>query len=263
MCTNGRSGVRVSPASPTYCPGSVPGEVSKVLGVSTPVVLVPGAPVLVPELSGAAAADTAGQVAAALECLGAAADGASRVVVLGTDPDGRAIGDIRSSLRRWGTAVPVGRAGAPEPAAADVPDAALLGWWLLDRAGIDLPRSFVGIAGDRPTTWLPEPEALVVVVADGPASLTSRAPVPEDPRGVALDSALTHWVRDGGPLPDPGAGIAESVGWWSRPAWLELARLTGGRPSRESASSAPFGVGYHCARWGLPSSGARDTEGLT
>jgi hypothetical protein len=111
----------------------------------------------------------------------------------------------------------------------------------------------VGIPGDGPFGWSPEPDDLVVVVADGPASLTARAPVPEDPRGVALDAALAHWVANGGTLPDPGAEVAESVGWWSRSAWTVLARLVGGRAASRSESWAPFGVGYHCARWDITS----------
>lgn len=241
--------------------------------MSTPVVLVPGAPVLVPELSGAAAADTIQLVGDALRFLSAAAEDASRVLVIGSDPGGRTAGDTRSSLHRWGAAVPVGGAGAPGSTDTELPDTALMGWWFLDRAGITLPRSFVGVGvgvgvkgdgeGDGPASRLTNPlggiavpgsGTLVVVVADGPASLTPRAPVPEDPRGVALDAALTGWLRHGGPLPDPGADIATSVGWWSRPAWRELARLVGDRPSRDSASSAPFGVGYHCARWDSSSS---------
>lgn len=229
--------------------------------MSTPVVLVPGAPALVPELSGAAAADSARQVAVALDILGRAAAGASRAVVLGTDPAGHRLGEVRSTLSRWGVAVPVGRSTAPQAAHDDVPDAALLGWWFLDRAGIDLPRSFVGLARDGWPTCAPEPDTLVVVVADGPASLTPRAPIPEDPRGVTLDSELAGWLRDGGPLPDPGTAVSDAVGWWSRVAWRVLGGMVGERAARESVSWAPFGVGYHCARWDLSSSPDAATPG--
>ncbi|MDX2355569.1 hypothetical protein [Dietzia sp. PP-33] len=221
--------------------------------MSIPVVLVPGAPVLVPELSGTAAAETTSQVEVTLGLLRAAAGGLARVLVLGSDPTGRALGDVRSSLARWGDAVPVGRAGAPESGHPGVPDAALLGWWFLDRAGIDLPRSFIGVTGDGRPARHPGADTLVVVVADGPASLTPRAPVPEDPRGVALDSRLSDWLRHGGELPDPGGEVSDSVGWWSRPAWRELAGMVGDRAALEATSWAPFGVGYHCARWDLAS----------
>lgn len=224
------------------------------LRVNTPVVLVPGAPVLVPELSGEAAAETAGQVDAALDLLRTASSGLERVLVLGSDPEGRTMGDVRSSLSRWGAAVRVGRSEAVEAEYDDVPDAALIAWWLLDRAGIDQPRSFAGVTGGGRVSRPPGRDTLVVVVGDGPASLTPRAPVPEDPRGVALDSDLTEWLRRGGPLPDPGDAVAEAVGWWSRPAWLGLAGLVGERSAVESVSRAPFGVGYHCARWDLSSS---------
>lgn len=188
-----------------------------------------------------------------------AADGKDWVVVWGLDPEGRALGDVRSSLRRWGAAVRVGADDATEQRGADVPDAALLGWWFLDRAGIGIPRSFVSV---RDVTGGPPVEQgdglVVVVVADGPASLNPRAPIPEDPRGVALNARLTDWLRSGGAIPDPGECVADEVGWWSRRAWLALAELVRERPAEDSDSWAPFGVGYHCARWTVQSSGHRE-----
>lgn len=217
--------------------------------MNTSVVLVPGAPAVVPALSGTAAADSAGPVARLIEMIRSAARDCESVVVWGSDPAGRRHGDARSTLRRWGVDLPVGGGSMPGPPEDAVPDAALLGWWFLDRAGVRLPRSFVGVADESIRPPEPEPAELVVVVADGPASLTPRAPLPEDPRGVALDLRLATWVTGGGALPDPGADEAAEVGWWSRPAWLALAELTIGHAGAESVSWSPFGVGYHGARW--------------
>lgn len=217
--------------------------------MSSPVVLIPGAPVLVPELSGAAAVVSARRVEQLCELVREASRGRSRVLVVGTDPRRRAVGGVRSSLARWGADVSVGRPEDPAAPPDAVPDPALIAWWLLDRIGSDLPRTFLGVHGESASP----PEAadgdLVVVVADGPASLTPRAPVPEDPRGVALDAALADWLDTGGALPDPGAAVAADVGWWSRPAWLVLAGLVGRRRAVDALSWAPFGVGYHGARW--------------
>lgn len=221
--------------------------------MNTSVVLVPGAPVLVPELSGAAGAEVAGDVAAAIGLLADAARGAGAVEVWGHDALARGHRDVRASLRRWGADVTVGRPEAPVAPDAAVSDPALLAWWFLDRAGVTVPRSFVPV---RPGGSPAAPTAdLVVVVADGPASLTPRAPVPEDPRGVELEADLTAWIRGGGALPDSGAEVAGAVGWWSRPAWIALAGLVADRPATASVAWAPFGVGYHCARWDLPSTG--------
>lgn len=227
-------------------------------GVSTSVVLVPGAPVLVPELAGAAADDTARFTAGLVDLLAGAAADAREVAVWGCDPTGRTLGDMRSSLRRWGADVTVGGVGPARAIVADAPDAALLGWWFLDRAGIGLPRSFVGVGPDAAYVPGPREHSLVVVVADGPASLTDRAPVPSDPRGVTLDTRLTDWLGAGGRLPDPGRPVADEVGWWSRDAWLALAALVGDRPAEDSVSCAPFGVGYHGARWIVPAGGGTD-----
>ena len=121
--------------------------------------------------------------------------------------------------------------------------------WLLDRAGIALPRAFMGVTSESPNTLSAMEGELVVVVADGAASLTPRAPVPEDPRGVDLNARLTAWLRTGGDLPDPGREVANEVGWWSRPVWLLLAEAVAGRQPNATDSWAPFGVGYHHAVW--------------
>lgn len=231
--------------------------------MSSPVVLIPGAPVLVPELSGAAAVESTARVEQLGQLVREASRGVSRVVVVGTDPQRRTVGAARASLQRWGADVSVGRREDPPAEPGAVPDPALIAWWLLDRIGSDLPRTFGGVHGESD----PPPEAtgdeLVVVVADGPASLTPRAPVPEDPRGVALDAALAEWLRTGGALPDPGATVAEAVGWWSRPAWRVLAGLVGPRRAVDTLSWAPFGVGYHGARWAADNTGDRARQMAT
>lgn len=232
--------------------------------MSPSVVLVPGAPVLVPELAGHAATETAGQVARIGRMLEAAAEesAAARVLVLGHDPRARVCGDVRSGLSRWGRDVSVGRPGAPAAAHDEVADPMLVGWWLLDRAGIDLPRRFVGLTGPARPATEPGDADLVVVVADGPASLTPRAPIPHDPRGVALDGQLAAWLGGSGALPDPGEGVAAEVGWWSRPAWQLLETLVAGRRARATLSWAPFGVGYHSAWWSsTPRAGVIDGPG--
>lgn len=230
--------------------------------MSSPVILMPGAPVLVPELSGAAAAESAIQVDVLGGLIRDASGDASRIVVLGSDQEGRHLADVSSSLNRWGADVRVGRPGDPPVHYADMPEAALLAWWLLDLAGTELPRSFIGVSGDSGSVPTLREDDLVVVVADGPAALTARAPIPEDPRGVALDAQLAAWLRVGGELPDPGAETADAIGWWSRPAWLALSELVEGRVAGDTLSWAPFGVGYHGARWYPVGVGIDEVAGL-
>lgn len=248
-------------------------------GVNNHVVLAPGAPVLVPELAGAAHTDSRAHVEHLIRMLRAAASGAQAVQVWGTDSAGRRLGEVAGTLRRWGVDVPVGRGeSVPDE---HVPDSALLGWWLLDRSGTDLPRRFVPVPDpdeirddvSAPRTPAvdpdrPGPDTLVLFVADGPAALTPKAPIPLDDRAVELDRALREWIVSGGRLPDPGVRTAQQIGWWSRPAWLALAALLGGSgetdavtvgsagadpgpapAAQESTSWAPYGVGYHAARW--------------
>lgn len=176
--------------------------------------------------------------------------------------------------------VPVGTGEATTDEA--FPDTALMGWWLLDRAGVDVDRQFWPVPGGAATAEgeqgpagpvdiaaESDPGALVMVVADGPAALDPRAPIPLDGRAVDHDRALRGWIVGGGRLPDTGESVAEEIGWWSRPVWRALARLLGGAAEAqpgvspatvvgpapaavESISWAPFGVGYHAARWQVP-----------
>src|SRR5699024_658856 len=152
VCTNDGPAGGASPTSPR---DHFPGRSVGLPGVSTSVVLVPGAPALVPELSGAAAAESAGAVAETVEMVRQGAHSATGVEVRGPERAERTVGDVRSSLVRWGVDVPVGRQSAPAAGAeAEVPDAALLGWWFLVRAGVWVPRSFVanGASGACYTT---------------------------------------------------------------------------------------------------------------
>lgn len=235
--------------------------------VPVDIVLVPGAPVCVPELAGTAYPEVEPLVEAATAALRSAADRGGEVIVCTTGPTAMRVPARRHDLRRFGLPVPVGPAQAPpaDPAeAAEYPPELLVGWWWLRRAGLDDVRESVVIQqdGDRQSADRPaDGDALaaavaalggsgtVLVVADGPCALDPKAPIPLRPSAVSLDQALQAFVDDGRALiaPDRAGSVAD--GWYSRPLWEQLARVVGGRPAAGTAHVAPFGVGYHVGRW--------------
>ncbi|GAA4393036.1 hypothetical protein [Tsukamurella soli] len=209
-----------------------------------PVIVVPGSPLLVPELAGvpgdpdadavrAAAVDAARWLAArALRWVVVADGGGDRP---GTDEPastddvaGAAPGTV-GTFAGFGAPVPVALAG---PAPSD-PATATPGWptpllvaaWL--RGAVATPErapQLVGRGGG--------PDG-VVFVLDGPITLTPRAPGGHRPEDVAVFDALVASVVD-------GLGPVGSV----LPTWDAAAEACRGRAVTELYRGAPFGVGY-------------------
>lgn len=237
-------------------------------GVPVNVVLVPGAPVCVPELSGRAFVEVEPLVETATAALRRAAAGGGEIIVLTTGPRPMRVPAGRYDLRRFGIPVPVGSGNDPcvQPAVAEqLPPEVLIGWWWLRRAEMEQLRETVVIqqdsdhqaAGTGGGTELHEAIArlgdagTVVVVADGPCALHPKAPIPLRPSAVSLDRALQAFLDDGQALICPDRAVSRADGWYSRPLWEQLADAVGKHPAGDCAHGAPFGVGYHVARWEL------------
>ncbi|HTY73496.1 MAG TPA: hypothetical protein VMI11_13890 [Actinomycetes bacterium] len=178
-------------------------------------------------------------------------DLADRAVLAPAAPPGGQGGHARAdetsagTFAPWGVDVRVGAVGV----APSLGLAHSIGAWLLDAAGWTGPRSYVA-PGDLDA--LPEGAALLVV-ADGSATRTPKAPGSYDPAGEAFDARVRAALASG----DPGrlaalpAEAARAVLAQGVPAWHEAARLLDGRTYRAEvlADSAPFGVGYLVAVW--------------
>lgn len=221
---------------------------------------------LVPELSGSAWTEVQALVEAGVEML--------------RDADSACVGDIlvvahgdrdaeltyrRHDLRRWGAeSVTVGpRAGASVDESGDICGSVLMAWWWISRAGLDVDvRSLV--VGDGPDNFDPgivdssermtldairAHEGLVVVLADGPAALAPKAPIPLEQNAVALDRQLAAFVDGEGEFPRVAPAEALAYGWYSQTVWQILAAATGRRNASCAVHDAPFGVGYHLASW--------------
>jgi hypothetical protein len=232
--------------------------------VLSAIAIVPSAPVLVPELAGAAAAEVADLTVAVLE---AAALLPSRWIVVGAGAVDRDLGpDSAGTFAGFGADVRVGlsphavNGRAAEP--AELPLCALLGGWVRGQARPDASAQVRVYAGDHAADIalargrqlraevdrLPDPIG-VLVVADGANTLTAAAPGGYDPSNVEaqliLDDALANGdVAALARLPEPILG---------RVAFQVLAGLTepGPRSAKELYRGAPYGVGYFAGAWQL------------
>ncbi|MFI9510262.1 hypothetical protein [Nocardia sp. NPDC052566] len=243
--------------------------------------LVPSPPILVPELCGGLAATPGiGQPdvpltlrEAALAAAGALA-GTRKWLVVGTGTEDQALGaDALGTFRGFGADVRVALSEAamgdlsaePDP---ELPLPALVAGWLRGRAAPASEVSVRIVAADTSAErcaeigaelrgvldGTPEPVG-VLVVADGAATLSLKAPGYLDPRAEAvqagLDRALSHGDRAGLLALDP-ALCAELV-MSGRAAYQVLAGLfaaDAADPAVETLyQDAPFGVGYDVSVW--------------
>jgi len=144
--------------------------------------------------------------------------------------------------------------GRREPA---VPRPLGLGARLLDEAGYGGPRLLQSVGADDPGAACValgaelarrSGRAAMLVMADGSARRSPRAPGHFDPRAAAFDAELERAVRDGKPgaLRDLDESLARELLAEGRPAWQVLAgAMPGPVPSAEVLyADAPFGVCY-------------------
>jgi hypothetical protein len=231
--------------------------------VLSAIAIVPSAPVLVPELAGAAAAEVADLTAAVCE---AAALLPSRWIVIGTGVVDTDLGpDSAGTFAGFGVDVRVGlspQAVSPTAEPGELPLCALLAGWVRGQARPDATAQVRVYAGDHPADSalargrqlraevdrLPDPIG-VLVVADGANTLTPAAPGGYDPSNaeaqLVLDDALANGdVAALARLPEPILG---------RVAFQVLAGLTepGPRSAKELYRGAPYGVGYFAGAWQL------------
>ncbi len=212
-------------------------------------VLCPGTPLLVPEVSGAdgdAAALRAAASSAVDELLGARPE---VVAVVGAAADTASWpADARADLAAFG--VPVGRVSRAAPLSVG------LGALLLDRAGYAGPMALRTVAA---TASGPVCEAVaadastaagrvgLLVVADGSARRTTRAPGYYDPRALPYDQATCAAIAAGDLTGlralDPDLARELMASW--APLQVLAAAFGADRPHTTiHYADAPFGVGY-------------------
>jgi hypothetical protein len=232
--------------------------------VLSAIAIVPSAPVLVPELAGAAAAEVAELSAAALAAAALLPD---RWVVIGTAPADDVLGpdgpgsqgtfagfgaDLRVQLS------PQAHDHAEPP--AGLPVCALLAAWLRGQAQpqasaqvrvyrVDHDVDTALSRGRRLRAEIDQlPESIgVLVVADGANTLTPAAPGGYDPGNADAQDALDEALASG----DVAALARLPRQILGRVAFQVLAGLAepGPRSAKELYRGAPYGVGYFAGAW--------------
>jgi hypothetical protein len=225
-----------------------------VLGV---IAIVPSAPLLVPELAGAAAAEVADLSAAVLA---AAALLPPRWIAVGTGPADQVI-DPQSSGTFAGFGVDVRVQLSPrahDP--VEFPVCALLAAWVRGRAQPEASVQARVYRRDHATATAltlgrrlraeidraPDPVG-VLVVADGANTLTPAAPGGHHPGDADAQRALDDALANG----DVAALTRLPVHIPGRVAFQVLAGLAepGPRSAKELYRGAPYGVGYFAGAW--------------
>ncbi len=223
----------------------------------TAIAITPTAPVLVPELAGAAAAEVAEFRSAAIAAAAALPD---RWIAVGVGPrDDEVLPDSRGTFAGYGADVAV--AFSPDPVAEvrPMPLCALFAGWLRGQAAPQARVSVLVLAADSdPETALARGRALraeidaspekigVLVLADGAKTLNQSAPGGYDPAAQSMQDVLDEALATGDtdPLTRLPGGIVGRV------AFQVLAGLAH-PPLRASEliRGAPYGVGYFVGTW--------------
>lgn len=224
----------------------------------TAIALTPSAPVLVPELAGAAAQEVADVREGALRAARTLPD---RWIAVGVGGDDAILGpDVRGTFAGYGADVAV--ALGPDATAAPVtlPLCALFTGWLRGQVN---PRATAQVRVLDNST--PAAEAMergralraeideagepigVLIVADGALTLTQAAPGGFDPGAQEMQRRLDDALSKGdasslGDLPNAVSG---------RAAYQMLAGMAGETPwaATEFVRDAPYGVGYFAGVW--------------
>ncbi|WP_040780401.1 hypothetical protein [Nocardia pneumoniae] len=237
--------------------------------------LVPSPPILVPELCGGVAGTgepdpRAVLRAAVLDTVRVFASVTDRWMVIGPDKADRAFGpETVGTFRGFGADVRVGFSAAAvagaQQADPELPLAVLIAGWLRGQVAPGAVAEARMVAAAAPPEHCGELGAKlranldgatercgVLVVADGAATLSTKAPgyLDERARPVqdGLDRALTAGDRAALQTLDPV--LCAELALAGRPAYQVLAGLFRADPVVETRyRDAPFGVGYHASLW--------------
>jgi hypothetical protein len=229
--------------------------------VLTAIAIIPSAPVMVPELAGAAASELTDLRHAVLAAAGALGD---RWIAVGVGPDDAVIGpNATGSFGGYGVDVRISLSPASGPEIVQVtalPLGALIAGWVRGQArpaarvqvrvfAADHDVDAALARGRRLRTEIDgaaDPVG-VLVVADGAHTLTQAAPGGYDPRAIAEQRVLDDALANG----DAAALTRLPASITGRVAWQVLAGLVEPAPrsAKEFFRGAPYGVGYFAGVW--------------
>ncbi|MGH3714833.1 MAG: class III extradiol dioxygenase subunit B-like domain-containing protein [Micromonosporaceae bacterium] len=191
------------------------------------------------------------------------ATGPQTVVVVGCGPDDASYRPAdHGTFRRYGAGPSVNLGGEPGPGAGELPLSIMVGAWLLGQAGTEIPQYGRGVPPSATTEQcrriggaLREADGSLglLVMGDGSARRTEKAPGSFDPRAEAYDKALATALgsADRQALDGLDPALAAELMAGGRAAWQVLAGATIGAGFRGEllCQDAPYGVGYFVASW--------------
>ena len=244
------------------------------------VAVVPEPPLLVPELATGAAVETAELRAACREAARRLAAASSTWIAVGADPGGRrTVGPgTRGSFIGFGVDVVVGLApDAAEPVDAEMALPLLVAAWLREglsvtvrgelvapdaepgaclALGAQIAREATALSAADPASGPAlgaAPATALLVIGDGAATHTEKAPGYLDERAGPFDDAVAAALATADPAalaaldPAPAADLLAA----GRAPWQVLAGATrdGTWEGELLHSTRTFGVGYHVAVW--------------
>jgi hypothetical protein len=236
--------------------------------VLSAIAIIPSAPVMVPELAGAAAAELADLRDAVFT---AAASLPARWIAVGVGPADAVVGAQRvGTFAGYGVDMRIALSPGKEKAPSELPLCALIAGWVRGQVSPLAHAEVRAYAGDHDVDAALDDGCRlrseiedaadpvgVLVVADGAHTLTAPAPGGYDPDSIPLQAALDDALAGG----DAAALTRLSDAIVGRVAFQVLAGLTGvsssssSRPDRAPRSAkemyrgAPYGVGYFVGVW--------------
>jgi hypothetical protein len=143
------------------------------------------------------------------------------------------------------------------PGAEPLPLGLAVAGWLLDAAGWTGPTTGLtcGAAGELPPVAIDGAVTGLLVMGDGSARRTEKAPGWLDERAGGFDAAVSAALASGDPTRlQTDLALAAELLAAGAPAWAAAGGLLAGQSWSAAVSydDAPYGVGYFVARWSLP-----------
>ncbi|HVU74952.1 MAG TPA: hypothetical protein VHE83_18455 [Mycobacteriales bacterium] len=212
--------------------------------------VVPASPMLVPDVSTGAAGEVAALRVAADDAVRRLVElGAEALVVLASGP--RATYPHGSAGTFAGLGVPLRvHLGDDVGEPPSLPLELCIGAWFLERAGGSTATVTAGVTVDG--SWAsPDVDVALLVVADGSACRTEKAPGAFDPRAAGFDAQIATALRggDGAALLGLDAELAADLRVAGLPALRALGALPGPWQAQLLADEAGHGVGSFVAYW--------------